>query len=104
MSSDAFKAQLAQLNAEYRAALPGKLADIDALWVRHADAAALTDLHRQLHTLAGSAKVFGIAAVSSAAREAENALSVPVHRGTPPDAAERLRVDGLLEALRQAAR
>lgn len=104
MNSDAFRAQLAQLNAEYRAALPAKIAVIDALWARQADGAALGELHRLLHTIAGSARVFGLAALGVAAREAENALVPLVEAGSLPDADCRARIDALLEAFRQAAR
>lgn len=107
MSSDAFKAQLEKFNAEYRAALPGKLAEIDALWARaggmNGDEVALVDLHRLLHTLAGSAKTFGLASVSTAAREAETALSPHVSGGAALDAAGRTRIAALLETLRQSA-
>ena len=81
MSTDAFKAKLAALNAEYRDALPGKFADIDALWAKHADARALAELHRLLHTMAGSAKVFGFAALGAAARERNLSMTMR-HLGT----------------------
>jgi HPt (histidine-containing phosphotransfer) domain-containing protein len=118
MDAEAFKAELQKLNAEYRSALPGKLADIDALWARLSashvpgagamDAgamnnAALADLHRLLHTLAGSAKTFGLAPVSVAAREAEHALDPCIAAGSAPNAAERVRIAALLEALRRCA-
>lgn len=123
MDADAFKAELAKFNADYRAALPARLDDMDALWARFSasvsagagardvggmdaaamDAAALADLHRLLHTLAGSAKTFGLAPVSAAAREAEHALDPCIAAGNAPDAAERARIAALLEALRRCA-
>ena len=104
MSTDALKAKLAALNAEYRDALPGKFADIDALWAKRADAGALADLHRLLHTMAGSAKVFGFAALGAAAREVEGVLTPLVKGGSPPDAKDLSRIEGLFEVLRQSAR
>ena len=103
MMTDAFKEKLAQLNAEYRDALPGKFADMDALWARYPDAGALADLHRLLHTMAGSAKVFGFAALGIAAREVENALAPIVKEGGATDAKLHRRIDALLQSLRQAA-
>ena len=103
MSTDAFKAQMAQFNAEYRAALPGKLAEIMSLWSRAPEAAALTELHRLLHSLAGSAKVFGFAGVSTAAREAENAVAPFVKEAAAPGGADSARIAGLLEGLHKAA-
>lgn len=102
MTTDAFKEKLAQLNAEYRDALPAKFSEIDALWGRYPDAGALADLHRLLHTMAGSAKVFGCAALGGVAREAENALAPIVKEGGAPDAQFQQRFDALLQALRQA--
>ena len=58
---------LDELRAEYRAELPGKLAHLKALLAQN----RMKELHRALHTLAGSAGTFGLPAVSEAAREAE---------------------------------
>jgi len=61
---------LDELRAEYRRELPAKLAKLNALW----SARQLPELHRALHTLAGSAGTFGLPELSVAAREAENYL------------------------------
>jgi HPt (histidine-containing phosphotransfer) domain-containing protein len=58
---------LDELRAEYRAELPGKLAHLKALLAQN----RLKELHRALHTLAGSAGTFGLPAVGEAARAAE---------------------------------
>ncbi len=58
---------LEELRAEYRAELPAKLAHIKGLLHE----GRIKELHRALHTLAGSAGTFGLPAVSEAAREAE---------------------------------
>jgi chemotaxis protein histidine kinase CheA len=103
MSTEAFKAQMAQFNAEYRAALPGKLAEIMSLWARTPEAAARVELHRLLHSLAGSAKVFGLAPVSAAAREAENAMAPFANDAAEPVGDDHARIAALLEGLHRAA-
>ena len=108
MSTDAFREQLAQLNAEYRAALPARLVEIDALWSKASagGGAPMTELHRLLHSVAGSAKTFGLPAVSAAAREAEHcieALCGGKAQPAAPSAAGRERAAGLLAALRSAS-
>ena len=58
---------LDELRAEYRAELPAKLAHLKELL----NQGRLKELHRALHSLAGSAGTFGLPAVGDAAREAE---------------------------------
>jgi len=67
--SEKFLAELAELNRQYAEALPGRLALVDAAWtaVRGGDRAALEDLLREAHYLAGSGSTFGQPAVSEAA-------------------------------------
>ncbi len=103
MDSEAFKAQLAQFAAEYRTALPAKLADIDALWAKNADRASLTELHRHLHMLAGSARTFGFPAVGEAARQAEHAIEPLIRGGAELDEDARRRIAAGLAALRAVA-
>lgn len=107
MSIEAFKRQLEELNAEYRHALPAKLARIDALWSEmaggRAQADRLADLLRELHSIAGSARTFGIAGVSEAAAAAESFLEPCVRRGKLPAAAARAEFERLLDVLRKAA-
>ncbi len=106
MKSDVFKQQLEALSAEYRATLPGKLARVDALWQGlssgEADAGASADLLRELHTLAGSAKTFGLAAVSSTARTAEVFFEPFCAAGAIGPVADRETFSSLLDALRQS--
>jgi len=61
---------LEELQAEYRRELPQKLETIAVLW----SARRVAELHRALHTLAGSAGTFGLPQLSAAAREAESYL------------------------------
>jgi diguanylate cyclase (GGDEF)-like protein len=76
---------LQALAVHYAAELPAKTAEIEsrmrALLGGNADAADLPLLHRQLHSLHGSAKTFGFPAVSEAARELE-ALVAGLAAGT----------------------
>ena len=107
MDKDEFRRQLEAFNAEYRAALPGKLAEVDALWgmmtAGEMQPDACGELLRKLHTLAGSAKTFGLPDLGTAARAAENFLEPYCRDGAMPQAAERDAFGLLLSAVRQSA-
>jgi len=101
VDADEFKRQLEALNAEYRAGLPAKLAEIDALWTKSpGDGAALL---RALHSMAGSARTFGVKGVSEAAAAAEHYLAPFCESGTEPKAAQRNEFERLLQELRRVA-
>lgn len=91
------------LAANYAAELPGKLAEIASMLrsacADGADAAALQLLHRQVHSLNGSAKTFGFAAVSDAARQLDRVLAP--HRNSPSglDQTAAVQLLGMLDAL-----
>lgn len=106
--ADRFAAELAALNAEYRAKLALRLAALDVLAMElasgPADSARLNDLRRELHTIAGSAKTFGLPAVTDAARPAERFLDPWCDSGRMPGAAEWATFRTLLAALREAAK
>ena len=74
-----FLAFLELQRADYRAALPQRLAHIELLWhqVLNGDSAsqALVTLERCAHSLAGSGATFGFAGVGNAARELELAVT-----------------------------
>ena len=76
---------LEELQAEYRAELPAKLAHLKALLA----AGRWKELQRALHTLAGSAGTFGLPAVGDAAREAEACC----------ESGETARLAGLIDAI-----
>lgn len=114
MSNDAFRKMLEELSAEYRGSLPGKLAEIDSLWVALASGAEpvarLADLRRLLHTIAGSARTFGMGDVSRAAKAAETFLDAfcgneadPAPACTLPAEDDGAAFDALLKALRRSA-
>ena len=101
MSESLLEAELAALRAEYRDDLKPRIAALEALRADLASGAApaarIRELHRGLHSIAGSAKTFGLPTVSDAAREAERLLEPHCDAGAPPPDWERLR--RLLEAL-----
>ena len=88
--------ELAATVAEYRAGLAPRIAALEALRgdlaSGKAPAARVAELHRELHSLTGSGRTFGLARVSEAARAAE--VFVEATAGGPLDAAawERLKV------------
>jgi len=108
MSAEAFRRQLEALSAEYRGSLPGKLIEIDSLWRDLAGGMAkpdrMDDLQRELHSIAGSARTFGIAGVSEAAAAAESFLESFSKRHKLPDTAQQARFARLLDDLKRAAR
>ena len=78
--------------AEYRRDLPAKLERLNALW----RARELSELHRALHMLAGSAGSFGLREVSEAAREAEAYLDAS---GPALDAGQQAGFQLLFDAI-----
>lgn len=105
--ADDLAAELAALAAEYRANLAPRLDALDAraasLGGGEADAAPLKELRRELHTIAGSAKTFGLPAVTDAARAAEHYLDPICDTGQPFGPPELKALKTMLAALRQAA-
>ena len=83
---------LDELRAEYRRDLPAKLERLAALW----SARQLPELHRALHTLAGSAGTFGLREISEAAREAEHYLDAC---GAALDAGQQAAFQKLFEVI-----
>lgn len=67
------------LRDAYRAALPGRIAEICDQWASLERGAALApeprEFQRRVHTIAGSAGTFGLPAVGDCARELEDFLN-----------------------------
>ena len=101
VDAEEFKRQLEALNAEYRSGLPARLGEIDDLWRKSPGSNAA--LLRALHSMAGSAKTFGVKGVSEAAAAAEQYLAPFCERGVEPGPADRAAFEQLLGALRRAA-
>ncbi len=106
MNAEEFKRQLEAHRAEYRRDLPAKLGALGELWRGLASGALspgrLAELHRELHTLAGTARTFGVAGVSEAAAAAESLLEPYCRRSRLPGAAKRAELERLLDALNRA--
>lgn len=90
---DALREQVALLAAAYAARLPQRLVELRGLWdalLETPDAANLAALHRQAHTLAGSAGTHGFGAITAAARNLERTLE-PLCTGQTPLTADAVR-------------
>lgn len=108
MNSDAFREQLAALSAEYRGTLPDKLSRINALWAQAVSGSAeaegaCSSLLRELHTLAGSARTFGLPEVSTTARAAETFLESGMAGGRPVQSFDHRAFGQLLDTLHKHA-
>ena len=104
-ADDDLARELEAFNAEYRASVPQRLADIEASWsaVRRGETDALRPLLRQLHSIAGSASTFGLPALGKAAAAAEDWVDPYSERGEHPPPAALDAFEPLLAAVRQAA-
>lgn len=74
--------KLALLQANFKNTLPEKVEEIEQLWdsivVNEVNDSVISDCHRMAHTLVGTGGTFGAMAVSTAARELEQALKLLV--------------------------
>lgn len=104
MDSDEFAASLKALTENYLRSLPGRMETIDTLWAKlqagNYSEDDLYELHRTIHSLAGSGATFGFPGISRTARPAEQLLKVVSQEKRPPDSAERERIDRYLHELR----
>jgi len=106
----ALEEQLRVLSDGYARKLPEKLAQIGALWGAVRDDApaswpldALSNLHRMLHSLAGSGTTFGFAEVSKHARRAEIVLKPLALAGMAPGVSQKRDLEAALRALEVVA-
>ncbi|MDD4963805.1 MAG: diguanylate cyclase [Gallionella sp.] len=98
-------AKIQMLSGVYAAQLPEKVAQIEQLWrqvplVRW-DEEVLQTLHRRVHSLTGSGKTFGFAALSDLARVIEYDLSLLMQAKVPPNQAQRTHLESLISELHQ---
>lgn len=106
----AFQEKFRALQQDWQALLPARLQEagerLQACRERPDDSRALADLHRLLHTVAGSAGTFGFAAIGEKARQAENELE-PLMASAARSAADfdgaARAIDGLNAAAAQRA-
>ncbi len=98
---------MAEVSAEFRADLPGRIARIGVLWeqITHGEHSPqrTADLILAVHKIAGSAETFGLAAVGQAAAAAEARLELLRDAPLPPDVAAQGEITSLLDILRHAA-
>ena len=96
--------------SEYRASLGPRIAALEALRGALAGARAPSsraagmraELNRELHSIAGSGRTFGLAGVSEAAHAAEVFVERRCSPGSPPDAAAWDELKALLQVLAAA--
>ncbi len=107
MESRRIQKRIADMQADYAAKLPERIAGIEQLWsglpAAGLAAAELEELIRAVHGIAGSGAIFGMAAVSDAARNLELHLESIRARGGPAGTAENERVAALIAAIKDAA-
>src|SRR5262249_18394955 len=104
MHSEAFRRQFEMLSAEYRRGLPMKFAELERLWrfflEGRSSTPGMTELRRELHTLAGTAKTMGVPAVTDAARVAEEFLASRTEGNEAMSIADQEKFQSLLDALK----
>ena len=105
ITDPSFLAFLELQRADYRAALPQRLAHIELLWcqVLNGDSAsqALATLERCAHSLAGSGATFGFAGVGNAACELELAVTPWLETACALTAGARSEINLAIELLRR---
>lgn len=101
---DALVAALTRLRFEYLAEAPQRVAELRALWERAkgGEAAALTDLKRALHKLAGSGGSYGFPDVSARSGEGELVAQRLVDAGGAPEPAALEELRSLIAAVAEA--
>lgn len=102
-----FAAQLKVLSAAYAEQLPAQLEAVDQAWRQLPPGAWDEDgglaMHRMVHGLSGSGKIFGFALLGEAARQLEAELLTLALARTAPGAAQHEHIGRLLRNLRFAA-
>jgi diguanylate cyclase (GGDEF)-like protein len=108
--SPALQEQMRLLSDGYAQKLPGKVAQILLLWRSVRDDASslwapdtLSNLHRLVHSLAGSGTTFGFSEVSRHARRAEIVLKPLALAGASPNASQKQDIEAALFELEQIA-
>lgn len=104
---DDFQLALKALSDSYAVQLPQKLEQVELAWselpIATWDEEAFQSLHRMVHSLSGSGKTFGFAALSVAARNLEDALQPLALAQATPDEAQRRSIRALLDELHRAS-
>lgn len=98
-----FNAQLKVLSHAYATQLPEKLNQIEQLWIRFSqndwDDEDFQILHRMVHNLNGSGKIFGFAKLSDVALNLEESLNQIMQAKVAPSEEQRNHIQVLLGEL-----
>jgi len=98
---DSIRAQFETLHQSYIAELPRKILRAHELWDLISgdgwDADAWQQLHRLIHSLAGSGAIYGFPLISAAARSLDTQLKVVVQEGRAPGQSHKRELAALLE-------
>ncbi len=104
---EGFEQELQALKDSYAAQVPQKLAEIDALWGSLVDNGwdeeIFKTFHRMVHSMAGSAQVFGFTIMGKSARELEMLLKAVSNSGEPLSQEQYQDLPVLVEAVRASA-
>jgi len=106
-NASALQEQLDLLRASYAARLGDRLGHIDETWaglLKNAwDGDAFEELHRAVHSLAGSGGTFGFPILGDAARTIEVFIKSILHDARIPTSPQRSQISILLDELKNAA-
>jgi len=104
---EGFEQELQALKDSYAEQVPEKLAQIDELWASLVeqgwDDETFKTLHRMVHSMAGSAPVFGFSTMGKSARELEMLLKAVSASGEPLTDIQYRELPVLVEAVRASA-
>lgn len=102
-----FQAQLKILSDAYASQLPEKLNQIEQSWIQFShgdwDDEDFQILHRMVHNLNGSGKMFGFAKLSDVARNLEECLNQIMQAKVAPSDEQRNRIHVFLGELHQTS-
>ena len=98
--------ELRLLAMSYAVKLPDKIDQIDQIWGQlqsEWNEESLQTLHRTVHSLAGSGKIFGFAEISVVAHDLEEILKGIMKLKTPASEQQCIQIQKKIEELRRAA-
>lgn len=102
-----FEQELQALKDSYAEQVPEKLSQIEALWDSLAnngwDPEIFNTFHRTVHSMAGSAPVFGFSTMGKCARELEAVLKAVAAAEVPLTEAQYKEIPLLVGAIRASA-
>src|SRR5688572_5557856 len=98
---DAIRVQFETLHQSYIAELPHKIRRARELWNQLADAGWDVDvwhqLHRLIHSMAGSGAIYGFPMISAAARTLDIQLKAIIQEGQAPAKSQNKELAALLD-------